>query len=64
MVDPSGLEPESQAPQACALSIGRRTENWRGYEDSNPNNWFRRPEPYPLDDTRNNLVGPGRIELP
>ena len=27
MVDPSGLEPESQAPQACALSIGRRIEN-------------------------------------
>src|ERR1022692_329248 len=52
MVPPPGRDPKSQAPKACALSIGRRIETWYGYEDSNPNNWFRRPEPYPLDDTR------------
>lgn len=49
MVGLSGVEPEYQASEACALSnwtIGRK---WYGSRDSNPDCRFRRPNSYPIE---------------
>jgi hypothetical protein len=52
VVDPPGFEPEFQPSEDCALSIGRRTRNWRPRRDSNPQvSRFVAEYPVQLNDT-------------